>query len=37
MKKRGISILLVLCMIFTLLPFGAFAAEEEPASAKAAE
>ena len=37
MKKRGISILLVLCMIFTLLPFGAFAAEEEPAAAKAVE
>ena len=37
MKNRGISILLVLCMIFTLLPFGAFAAEEEPAAAKAVE
>ena len=32
--KRAISILLTLCMVFTLLPFGALAVEDEPASAE---
>ena len=35
--KRAISILLTLCMIFTLLPFGALAAEDKPDAAEATE
>ena len=34
LRKRGLALLMCICMVFTLLPFSALADEAEPASAK---
>ena len=34
MQKRWLSLLLVLCMLFSLMPFGALAVEDEPGAAE---